>query len=264
MEFLVCFCRTARRSSDLRALPLQIFQPFQLQDASSTRAHGGTGLGLALALHSVELAGGQISIESQSGTGSTFSCRWPIKLHEVAPSPTSDDLTPAVAIISTRPTLVQSVACTSSMYGWASLDTLDDFELAATVRDDYQGSAPLIFFVDERLVLAQPQAAKTFLARTSPQNGMSPSVEHPQAPIYAILLGSTSVTESILHDMRFRGRVAAPCYRMQIKAAVSEALNKRRRPSNSQRRQSNLSSSARESSPRRRGRLVSCCWSKYD
>ena len=54
-----------------------IFQRFYQVDGSTRRTHGGCGLGLALVKEIVERHGGAVSVESQPGTGSTFTVTLP-------------------------------------------------------------------------------------------------------------------------------------------------------------------------------------------
>lgn len=56
-----------------------VFDRFRQADASTTRSHGGLGLGLAIAKHLVELHGGAIFAESEGpGRGAVFTVRLPI------------------------------------------------------------------------------------------------------------------------------------------------------------------------------------------
>jgi signal transduction histidine kinase len=55
----------------------QLFERFYRVDKDRSRATGGSGLGLAISRQIVELHGGELSVESRVGVGTTFDVRLP-------------------------------------------------------------------------------------------------------------------------------------------------------------------------------------------
>jgi signal transduction histidine kinase len=85
----------AVRDSGIGMTPEQVqrlFQPFTQADASTTRKYGGTGLGLTISRRFSQLMGGDITVESEPGAGTTFTVALPALVQEAAPKPVTGEL----------------------------------------------------------------------------------------------------------------------------------------------------------------------------
>ncbi|KAL7268148.1 hypothetical protein RUND412_009241 [Rhizina undulata] len=85
-----------------------MFKPFSQIDGSSTRTHGGSGLGLVISRQLIELHGGKMSAYSEKGKGSTFICSAKFKIPSSKEEPSSSseaapDKSPPIAKYTERP-----------------------------------------------------------------------------------------------------------------------------------------------------------------
>lgn len=76
------------------AVVTRLFTPFTQADASTTRRYGGSGLGLTIAQHLVQLMGGEITVESEPGQGSQFRARIPLDRDATAESDREEEESP--------------------------------------------------------------------------------------------------------------------------------------------------------------------------
>lgn len=90
----------------------RLFQRFQPGDESTTRTHGGAGLGLQISRALAQRMGGDIDVRSQLGQGSTFTFEW---TSEISPPPANSSApaqpaTHSAAPRTPRPSLPQTTA----------------------------------------------------------------------------------------------------------------------------------------------------------
>ena len=68
-----------------------IWAPFEQANSSISRRFGGTGLGLSITKSLVDLMGGSIAVESETGEGTTFKVEMPLKLAEPPETAANDN-----------------------------------------------------------------------------------------------------------------------------------------------------------------------------
>ena len=82
-----------------------VFEEFSQADDSTSRDYGGTGLGLPISRRFCQMMGGDITVESRAGEGSTFTIRLPLQVGPVAEegAAAAAGTHPAAPTVSTEP-----------------------------------------------------------------------------------------------------------------------------------------------------------------
>jgi len=109
----------------------EIFQAFTQEDASTTRRYGGTGLGLTICHHLVQLMHGEIGVISEPGRGSQFWFVLPFQLLPQSVPELSHNLALHVLVADNNASARSVLLDTVTTMGWQA-DVVDSGEAALT------------------------------------------------------------------------------------------------------------------------------------
>jgi signal transduction histidine kinase/DNA-binding response OmpR family regulator len=117
----------------------RLFRPFSQVDTSpSAQRHGGTGLGLAISQHLCRLMGGDLTVKSRPGQGSTFTAT--LRLHAASPPPHAQKTAPQalrglrLLVVDTNVADRALICRNAQAWGMLPRGTGDPHQAAAWVR----------------------------------------------------------------------------------------------------------------------------------
>lgn len=119
----------------------RIFGDFSQLDASSTRKVGGMGLGLSICRALLDKLGGEISVRSRPGQGSTFTIRLPLPPEAVACAPAAIDeivaeAAPRILVVDDHPTNRKVMGLLLEQAGAQSVMAVDGAQAVALFAAD--------------------------------------------------------------------------------------------------------------------------------
>ncbi|HEX5357161.1 MAG TPA: response regulator [Aquabacterium sp.] len=187
-----------------------LFQAFEQADASLTRRHGGTGLGLALTKRLAEMMGGEIGLHSTPGAGSTF---WfTARLGRVQ---SASEMAAPIALDGLRALLVDDLA--------EARKALDDrLQMLGMKVDTLESGQAALNKVDAEMAAGRPYDVMLIDWRMEPMDGID-TLRRLSAQLGAGMPPSILVTAFDEPEMRQQARMIR-CDTVLVKPITASAL----------------------------------------
>jgi PAS domain S-box-containing protein len=210
----------------------RVFDRFSQADTSTTRRHGGLGIGLALVRHLSELHGGKVSAASDGpGKGATFTVELPLPQAEAAPSsapsaerprPSAgglDDIT--IFTLDDDPDARDVISLTLRQAGAQVRSVATGGELIALLDKHLPDDAPDILLLD----LAMPdEDGFTVLARVRALEARKNIASDAALPAIAVT-AFTEVSRARVIEQGFSEHVGKPIDPAKLVASIRRALS---------------------------------------
>lgn len=197
----------------------ELFRPFVQVDSSSTRRHGGAGLGLALAKELVGLMGGRIGVNSTPGRGSTF---WfELTLPPAAEGALAEDELPvpsggSVLVVDRNEAVARILATEVRELGVAAEETSEVETALARLRGREARGEPF----------------SMVLVGRGPADGVGPGLAHrirrdaclKNSRLVLVTPAGRLASPEVAQDLEYEGYLVKPVRRAQLRQCLGRVL----------------------------------------